>query len=107
MNKLILITLLFYVNAANAAWTRLVCTKPDDKFSISVEFEEGLKLVRVNDGVPVFSTIGPSSITFNVKFPDSEYMHQINRLNGVMSIQRVDTGVWLTAYQCTTARQQF
>lgn len=94
-------------NAANAAWTKIVCSKPDDKFSISVEFEENLKLVRVNDGVPVFSTINPSSITFNIKFSDSEYWHQINRLNGVMSIQRVDTGVWLTAYQCATARQQF
>lgn len=106
-NKFFLPLLFLLSASANAAWTTLLCIKPDDKFSISIEFEENLKLVKLNDMAPVISNISSSTITFNLKFPDAEYFHQINRLNGVMSIQRVETGAWLSAYQCSLGRRQF
>jgi hypothetical protein len=107
LNKIFLITLIFSSASVNAAWTTLVCIKPDDKFSISIEFEENLKLIKVNDMAPVFSNISASFITFNHKPFNIEYFYNINRLNGVMSIKQVDTGTWLSALQCSLARRQF
>ena len=106
MKKFLLILLIISPNAF-ANWANLVCVAPSDNFTISVELNEKLQLVRLNEGANVRASFTPIAITFFVKLSEANYFHSINRSTGVMMIRNESSGQLLTPYQCSVATKKF
>jgi hypothetical protein len=106
MLKRILIILVAFPSIALAQWTSLACVNPTDNFTVSVEFDEKGKRVRVMGTQIVHATFTPTTINFTT-LPPSAYLHVINRSNGAMMIQNVENERLLIPYQCSLEKKKF
>ena len=105
MRKLIILVICFFSQTAFASWTSLTCVDPNNNFTLAIDFDEGKQLVKASTQT-LKAFIDKNEIKFSQMLGNVNYLHIINRTNGILLISGNEQNSFMT-YQCKLSSPKF